>query len=107
MLHKWYILGKSRKFNDQFESPTIDEVLTFPYAVSKIRDLLSEYKGYKEVLYLEIPDNSTSLYKIVFTVDGYPYRLTTRYLEYVEGELEKLPNDVVRNFEKSGYRSFY
>ena len=107
MLHKWYFDGKSRKYNDQFYSPTKNSTLTFPFAISYIRDLLSEYEGYKRVLYLESPDNSTSLYKIVFTLDGYPYRLTTRNLSKVEGDLEKLPYSVVESFKISGFRSFY
>ena len=106
MLHKWYYKGKSRKYNDQFESPTANGILTFPFAVSQIRDILKEYSGYKRVLYIEKPDNSNSLYMIVFTLNGHPYRLKTRYLEEVEGKLEKLSNNVITEFNKTMYRSF-
>ena len=107
MLHKWYYDGKSRRYNDQFFSPTRGAILTFPFAVSQIRDILKEYSGYKRVLYLEKPDNSNSLYMIVFTLNDQPYRLKTRYLSKVEGNLEKLPNSVIAKFNKSGYSSFY
>lgn len=107
MLHRWYMYGKSRKFNDQFISTTRDGILTFPYAVSNIRSLLSEYDGYKRVLYLEKPDNSTSLYMIVFTINGKPYRLKTRNLTETVSKIEKLPESVIDEFNRSGYESFY
>lgn len=43
MMHKWYISGKSRRYNDQFESPTVDGILTFPFAVTNIRKILKDY----------------------------------------------------------------
>lgn len=107
MMHKWYISGKSRRYNDQFESPTVDGILTFPFAVTNIRKILKDYNGYKRVLYIEKPNNSNSLYMIVFTLNGKPYRLKTRDLTEVEGKLEKLPNSTLTKFNKSGYRSFY
>ena len=107
MVDRFYYNGKSRRYNDMFVSSTSGDTLVFPYAISKIRHLSEYYKGYKQILYLEKPCNSNSLFFIVFTINDDPYRLGTRNLNKVEGELERLPDSVVEEFNKSGYCSVY
>lgn len=107
MLEKYYFAGKSRRCNDMFYSPASGHRIVFPYAISKIRHLLEYYKGYKQILYLEKPCNSNSLFFIVFTINGDPYRLGTRNLNKVEGELERLPDSVLRENNIYGHHSFY
>lgn len=107
MFEKYYYVGKSRRFNDMFYSPVSGHQIVFPYARWEIRNLLDCYKGYKQILYLEKPDNSNSLFFIVFTIDGEPYRLKTRNLLTVEGELERLPDRVLREHNAYGHQSFY
>lgn len=98
MWKRYLPYGKSRKFNDQFINEKTNDILTFPYAYTKIRDLLkndelSEFQSmYKQVLCLEQPDNSYSLYKVVIGMWSSPkdvgifnpdmiIRITTRNLE--------------------------
>lgn len=108
MLDKYYYNGKSRRrYNDKFYSPASGYSLVFPEARYKIRQLLKYYIGYKQILYLEKPQNSNSLFFVVFTINNEPYRLRTRNLNEVEGELERLPDSVVEEFNRSGYYCFY
>lgn len=58
-------------------------------------------------MYLEESHDSNLLFFIVFTTNDDPYRLGTRNLNKVEGELERLPDSVVEEFNKSGYCSVY
>ena len=90
MLEKYYFAGKSRRYNDMFYSPASGHRIVFQYARHDIRNLLADYEGYKQILYLEKPDNSNSLFFIVFTINGKPYRLKTRNFSNVEGEEEYL-----------------
>lgn len=107
MLEKYYFAGKSRRYNDMFYSPASGLRIVFPYARHEIRNLLADYEGYKQILYLEKPDNSNSLFFIVFTLNGKPYRLKTRNLREVEGELERLPDSVLRENNIYGHNGCY
>lgn len=74
MWKRYLPYGKSRRFNDKFINEKTGGILTFPYAYTKIRgllknDKLSEFKNmYKQVICLEQPDNSYSLYKVVIAM---------------------------------------
>ena len=108
MLEKYYYAGKSRSMHsDKFYSPASGYRFAFRDARHEIRNLLECYKGYKQILYLEKPDNSNSLFFIVFTINGKPYRLKTRNFSKVEGELESLPDNVLREHNVYGHQSFY
>ena len=108
MLEKYYYAGKSRSMHsDKFYSPASGHEIAVRDAQHEIRNLLADYEGYKQILYLEKPDNSNSLFFIVFTLNGKPYRLKTRNFSKVEGELERLPDSALRENNIYGHHSFY
>ena len=131
MLIKYYYDGKSRRYNDMFYSPTNCSTYTIPYVKEDIRRILDEYRielnlsGFKQVLYLEKPENTNRYWKAVIAIwdsgDSYmmdfePERVVRVTFDnfsslvkdrFTNEYVEELPLKVYYKFLESGYSSFY
>ena len=114
-----------------FFSPTKGNTFTIPYAMEEIRRVVSTHKeelnlsGFKQVLYLEKPENSNRYWKVIIAIwpkqiffdEGLPpsgiARITLDNFEtivkdkYTGKYVEWLSRNVYEEFLMSGYRSFY
>ena len=131
MLHKYYYCGKSRNYNETFESITDDEIVTWPYAAEHIRQMIEAFRekleiyGYVRCLYLEKPANSNRYWKVVVAVwssaDEYSIgvdpnevlRINTDNLDepvrgkYTDEYTQSLPLSVYHKFVSESGRDFF
>lgn len=79
MLHKYYVNGRSRRFNLQFGSKTADDGWSIPNICHDLREAISNavnvndelysvLNGYKQYLYLQKSKNTKRYWKVVIAV---------------------------------------